>query len=84
MQARDASRSEFRRYYRVDRRQIGYLRFVLEGYEGIAQMRSLPGRSEVEWLIPSGFATAACQLAESLRDEIGLTPIAKPSDWQSP
>jgi hypothetical protein len=29
------------RYYRIDRREIHYLKFVLEGYDGVAVMRTL-------------------------------------------
>lgn len=29
-----------KRYYRVDRREIAFLRFILEAYDGIAVMRT--------------------------------------------
>jgi hypothetical protein len=30
-----------RRYYRIDRRQIAYLKFILEGYEGLANLSTI-------------------------------------------
>ena len=33
------------KYYRVDRREIGFLRFILEGYDGIALLRTVDARS---------------------------------------
>ena len=30
-----------RRYYRIDRRQIHYLKFILEGYDGVAIMKTV-------------------------------------------
>jgi hypothetical protein len=30
-----------KKYYRIDRREIHYLRFILEGYAGVAVMRTL-------------------------------------------
>ena len=33
--------SSVNRYYRIDRKEIHYLRFILEGYGGVAVMRTL-------------------------------------------
>ena len=30
-----------RRYFRIDRQQIHYLKFILEGYDGVAVMRTV-------------------------------------------
>jgi len=30
-----------KRYYRIDRREIHYLKFILEGYDGVAAMKTL-------------------------------------------
>lgn len=30
-----------KRYYRIDRRAIHYLKFILEGYDGVAVMKTL-------------------------------------------
>ncbi|UCD88347.1 MAG: DUF4911 domain-containing protein [Desulfobacterales bacterium] len=34
-------RNTVRRYYRIDRRQIHFLKFVLEGYDGVAVLRTI-------------------------------------------
>jgi len=33
--------SSVNKYYRIDRKEIHYLRFILEGYGGVAVMRTL-------------------------------------------
>ena len=33
--------SSVKKYYRIDRREIYYLKFILEGYAGVAVMRTL-------------------------------------------
>ncbi|RLC10352.1 MAG: DUF4911 domain-containing protein [Deltaproteobacteria bacterium] len=30
-----------KRYYRIDRREIHYLKFILEGYDGVAAMKTI-------------------------------------------
>lgn len=61
--------------------QIGYVRFVVESYEGVAQVSSLPRRAEIEWIIPVSMAEPAAALADALADEITLVPIPRPDDW---
>jgi hypothetical protein len=39
------ARACFRRYYRIDRRQIHYLKFILEGYDGVAVMRTVDSQA---------------------------------------
>jgi hypothetical protein len=69
------------RYYRLPIEEIAYVRFVVEAYEGLAQVTSLPGRAEMEWRIPEGQLGAADDLASALADEVGLVPIPRPPDW---
>ena len=68
-----------RRVFRLPKEQIGYVRSVVESYEGLAQMSSLPGRCEVEWLIPRSRLEEAERLSLALAAEAGLVPI-DPSD----
>jgi hypothetical protein len=70
-----------RLYYRVPLDQIAYVRFVVEAYDGLAQVTSLPGRAEMEWRVPDSMLAAAEKLAGSLADEAGLVPIPRPPDW---
>ena len=70
-----------RRYFRLPVQEIAYVRFVVEAYEGLAVVTSLPGRGEMEWTIPDGLLGAADELARALAGEVGLAPIPRPPDW---
>ena len=70
-----------RRYFRVELDQIAYIRFVIESYEGLALITSLPRRAEVEWVIPNGLIEEAEALARALAAEVTLVPIPRPADW---
>ncbi len=70
------------RFFRVPLHEIGYLRAIVDGYDGLAVVRSLdPRRGEVEWLVGEGRDGEADALVERLRAEIGLQEIARPADW---
>ena len=58
--------------FRVPRGEIGYVRFVLEAYEGLAQIESAPGRDEVTWVVPDDRVGEALELAAALEGEIDL------------
>jgi hypothetical protein len=58
------------------------VRFVVEAYDGLAQVTSRPGRAEMEWLVPPGQEREAQRLARALQREAGLTPIPRPQDWE--
>ena len=70
-----------RRYFRVQLPDLAYLRFLLEAYEGLAVLTSLPGRAEVEWTVPVERTAEADALAHALGREITLVPIPRPADW---
>lgn len=71
-----------RLYFRLPKSEIGFVRFIVESYEGIAQVSSMPRRGEIEWIIPHGQFEAARALCSALAEEVGMTPIDKPADWQ--
>lgn len=72
---------QVQRFFRVELGQLAYLRFVLEGYEGLVVLTSLPGRAEVRWTVPAALAAEADALARALAAEITLAPIPRPPDW---
>ncbi len=76
----DPSRCQ-RLYFRVPLEQIAYVRFIVESYEGLAQVTSLPGRCEMEWIVPASLAPVAESLAGSLALEAQLVRIEPPGDW---
>ena len=66
------------KYYRIDRREIAWLRFVLEGYEGLAVLSTVNARNgEICLQVPSGFLRELEALMQSLQTEILLEPLEK-------
>lgn len=69
-------------FFRVPLEQIGYVRAIVEGYDGVASVHAPDGnRGEVEWLVGEGMDDEAAALAQRLAKEAGLVPIARPKDW---
>lgn len=68
-------------YFRLPPKDIAYVRFIVESYEGLAQVTSLPGRGEMEWIVPTSLLPEAESLAAALSQEISLVRIEPPSDW---
>jgi hypothetical protein len=64
--------------YRISREAIGYLRFLLEGYEGLAQLSSVAGRDEIELLVPTSQRAELLQLLEAVTEELGLSRVESP------
>ncbi len=70
------------RFFRVALEEIGYVRAIVDGYDGLAVVRSADAeRGELEWLIAVGREAEAEALARRLGEEVGLCAIPKPSDW---
>jgi hypothetical protein len=69
------------RYFRVDRRDIGYFRFTLDAYEGLATLSTLDARNGIVVLsIPECFADDVDDLLTALAHEISLTEIPLSDD----
>jgi hypothetical protein len=65
--------SLLRQVFRVDREEIGYLRFTLESYDGMAVVATLdPYAALIEVSISRGCEETVLQLLEALRQEEGL------------
>lgn len=70
------------RYFRVALGEIGYVRAIVEGYDGVAVVRSPdPNRGEIEWLVGDGLEAEADALVVRLEREAGIIEIARPDDW---
>ena len=69
-----------KRYYRVDRGQIHFLKFVLEGYDGIAVLRTIdPQEGLVVLQIGPGCQSMVDMIIQDLQrhiriERIGLVP----------
>ena len=59
-----------RRVFHVDRHEIGYLRFTLESYDGMAVVSTIdPQKALIEILIAPGCEAVVMNLLDSLRKE---------------
>ena len=70
------------RYYRVDRRQIVFIKFILEAYEGIAGMRTInPTKGIIKLHIAPGCAEQVDRILQDLKKEILIQQLAtEPSE----
>jgi len=64
-----------RKYYRVDRRQIAYLRFIFEAYDGIAVLQTLDAQKGIVVLhIAPGCEADVEYVLRDLRKHIMIEP----------
>lgn len=62
-----------RRTFEVERRDICYLRYTIESYDGVAVVRTLdPCTARIEVIIAPGCESIVDQLFEDLREREGL------------
>jgi hypothetical protein len=67
------------RYFRVDRRDIAYFRFILEAYEGLSVLSTVDASAGVVVVtIADDFVHDVDDLITALGREIGLTEITQP------
>ncbi|HXU73048.1 MAG TPA: DUF4911 domain-containing protein [Polyangia bacterium] len=70
------------RYFRIPLGEIGFVRAIVEGYDGLAIVRAPdPNRGEIEWLIGDGLEDEADALIARLTRQLGFVEIARPADW---
>jgi hypothetical protein len=68
-------------YYRVDRREIYFLKFIVEAYEGLAMMRTLEAsRGIVVLHVAPGCEEELCRLLDSLGHDMLIEPLASPPE----
>lgn len=64
------------RYFRVDRHDLVYLKFILEAYEGMSTMSTVDQQSGIVRIISEGWAAEDIgALIESLSQEIRLEEV---------
>ena len=66
------------RYYRIDRRDISFVRFILEAYEGIAVLTTIdPVEGAVKVTIAPGYEQMVVDLVDTMntRQEIFMEPL---------
>ena len=73
MSANHVPRETIRRYYRVDRREIAFLRFVFEAYEGLAIIETLnPESGDIVFYIAPGCESDVDMILRDLKGDIML------------
>jgi hypothetical protein len=69
-----------RRYYRIDRRQIAYLKFILEGYDGMAVLTTIDAaRGDVVIHIAPGCEEDFDGLIQDLAADVYIRPASGPA-----
>lgn len=62
-------------------KDIAYLKFVIESYEGVAIVRTVDQkRAIVDLLVVEDFMQTALSILASLQQEVSLTEIPRPPD----
>ena len=69
------------KYFRVERKNIAFLKFVLEACDGVAVMRTLESHEGVvELMIAPDFERDVKEILYGLRDEFEVQSIEPPAD----
>ena len=64
-----------KRYYRVDRREIAFIKFILEAYDGLAVLETLdPVAGMVIFHIAPGCEAEVDMILQDLKKEIVIEP----------
>lgn len=72
------------RYFQVERRELVFLKFVLEAYEGMSTLSTFDNKAGIVKLtIPVGFSADMAGLIDALGQEIRLVELADPSAGQA-
>ncbi len=69
-----------KKYYRIDRREICFLKFILEGYEGLALLSTCNSEEGIVVLkVPPGCEAEANCLMQALQKEIMIEERRPPA-----
>lgn len=71
------TRETIKRYYRVDRREIAYLRFIFEAYDGLAIIETLdPGSGTLVFHIAPGCESDVEVILEDLKKDVLIEAVS--------
>jgi hypothetical protein len=69
-----------KRYYRVDRREIAFIKFIFEAYDGIAGMRTTdPAKGIIKLHIAPGCEEQVDRILQDLKKKILIRRLASDS-----
>ena len=68
--------------YRVDRRELAFVKFIFEAYDGIAMVRTIdPGKGIIQFHIAPGCEQQVSEILQDLSHQIMIRPLnALPSE----
>jgi hypothetical protein len=67
--------SSVKRYYRMDRRKVHHLKFILEGYSGVAVVSTLdPEKGLIELRISPGCEKEVDMIIGDLQKDVRIEP----------
>ena len=76
MSSTPASAETIKRYYRVDRREIAFIKFIFEAYDGIAVLETLdPKAGMVVFHIAPGCEPESDAILQDLKRDIMIEPV---------
>jgi len=68
-------------YFETRPEHIAYIKFIFESYEGVGIIRTVDRKRAVIVLLAAGdFAGVAREIVDSLKQEVPLVEIPRPSD----
>ncbi len=71
-------------YFQVDPKEIAYISFIFEAYEGIAKMRTLNApRGLIEIFYPAINEKEVIEIIDDLKKELVCIASEKPADYVS-
>jgi hypothetical protein len=82
---RPVSLETIKKYYRIDRREICFLRFIFEAYDGIAVLRTLdPEQGAVVLHVSPGCEKDVEMILQDLKRNIMIEPMSpeKGAGWE--
>ena len=70
-----------KQHYRVDRREVAFLKFILEAYDGIVTLRTVDAiQGVITFHIAPGCEKQLAEILEDLKKDIMIEPLGpKPS-----
>ena len=64
-----------KKYFRVDRKDIAYLRFIFEAYDGVAVVRTIdPDAGVIVLHIPPGCEADVERILQNLKEDMIIEP----------
>jgi len=78
----DISIEPVKRFFQIDMKDLAYVKFIIESYDGIAMQRTLNAkRGEIELMAPKCNEPVLDAILDDLKREVMIREIKKPVDY---